>query len=144
MKTIRNFFLIAAMAIVVISCKDQENKKQNEVSDQQEVIAKDVAAVAKGNPVPSDEVCMVNDIHMGKKQMEVPFDGKIYYGCCNMCVERIPSDESVRKAVDPHTGAEVDKATAYIVSLNKQGNVAYFESEENYQSFLQAGKEMKK
>ncbi|CAI2768358.1 hypothetical protein [Flavobacterium collinsii] len=144
MKTIGKCFLIAAMAIVMISCKNQENKEKNEISDQQELTAKDTPAVAKGNHVPNDEVCMVNDLHMGKKQMEVPFDGKMYYGCCNMCVERIPSDESVRKAIDPHTGAKVDKASAYIVSLNKQGNVAYFESEENYQNFLLSNQGIKK
>lgn len=144
MKILGHYFLIAAMAVVMISCKDQENKPQNQVSDQQELTVKDTTAVSKGTPVPNDEVCMVNDLHMGKKQIEVPFDGKMYYGCCNMCVERIPSDENVRQAIDPHTGAKVDKASAYIVSLNKQGNVAYFESEKNYHNFIQANKELKK
>ncbi|MNF16796.1 hypothetical protein D3C80_2199810 [compost metagenome] len=53
-----------------------------------------------------------------------------------MCEERIPTDESVRKAIDPHTAKPVDKATAYIVLLNESGDVAYFESEENYVQFL--------
>ncbi|MCC9019753.1 hypothetical protein [Flavobacterium lipolyticum] len=144
MKILGRYFLIAAMAVVLISCKDQENKPQNQVSDQQKLTVKDSTAVSEGTPVPNDEVCMVNDLHMGKKQIEVPFGGKMYYGCCNMCVERIPNDENVRQATDPHTGVKVDKASAYIVSLNKQGNVAYFESEENYQNFIQANKELKK
>lgn len=144
MRTLGRYFLIAAMAVIMISCKDQENKSQNEVPVQQELTVKDTTAVSKGTPVPNDEVCMVNDLHMGKKQIEVPFDGKMYYGCCNMCVERIPNDENVRQATDPHTGVKIDKASAYIVSLNQQGNVAYFESEENYQNFILANKELKK
>lgn len=47
---------------------------------------------------------MVNDAYMGKKQIEVPHDGKTYYGCCKMCVERIPKDKSVREATDPFSG----------------------------------------
>ena len=47
---------------------------------------------------------MVNDAYMGKKQIEVPHDGKTYYGCCEMCVERIPKDKSVREATDPFSG----------------------------------------
>ena len=48
-----------------------------------------------GELVPSDEVCMVNDAYIGKKQFEVKFDGKTYYGCCEMCKERIPKDATV-------------------------------------------------
>lgn len=73
---------------------------------------------------------------MGKKQMEVPHGGKMYYGCCEMCVEKIPNDPSVREAVDPFTGKKVDKANAYIVMVSDEGEVAYFENEENYKQFL--------
>jgi len=74
-----------------------------------------------GDKVPNKQVCMVNNAYMGKDQFEVPYDGKTYYGCCNMCVERIPNDE----------------ANAYIVLKDQQGNVDYFENEENYKKFSQ-------
>ena len=90
-----------------------------------------------GDKVPNKQVCMVNNAYMGKDQFEVPYDGKTYYGCCNMCVERIPNDETARKAKDPFTGKEVDKANAYIVLKDQQGNVDYFENEENYKKFSQ-------
>ncbi|WP_314243157.1 hypothetical protein [Empedobacter tilapiae] len=90
-----------------------------------------------GDKVPNNQVCMVNNAYMGKDQFEVPYDGKTYYGCCNMCVERIPNDETVRKAKDPFTGKEIDKANAYIVLKDQQGNVDYFENEENYKKFNQ-------
>ncbi|MET4141125.1 hypothetical protein [Pedobacter sp. UYP1] len=89
-----------------------------------------------GDRVPAQEVCMVNDAYMGKKQIEVPYQGKIYYGCCEMCVDRIPKDKTVRMATDPQTGKKVDKTEAYIVLLNEEGSVAYFANEKNYQQFL--------
>lgn len=90
-----------------------------------------------GDKVPNKQVCMVNNAYMGKNQFEVPYDGKTYYGCCNMCVERIPNDETSRKAKDPFTGKEIDKANAYIVLKDQQGNVDYFENEENYKKYSQ-------
>lgn len=90
----------------------------------------------KGSRVLNSEVCMVNDAYMGKKQIEVPFKGEMYYGCCEMCVERIPKDESVRIATDPQTAEKVNKATAYIVLLNEEGSVAYFANEKNYNDFV--------
>lgn len=89
----------------------------------------------RGDVVPNNLVCMVNDAYMGKKQIEVPYEGKMYYGCCNMCKERIPKDAKVRYAIDPYTLKKVDKATAYIVLIGDQGEVAYFENEANYRSF---------
>jgi YHS domain-containing protein len=135
MKTYSKYLIIATIATVLISCKDKEIKEQIAVQAPQEVpVQQNIPNIAKH--VPTDEVCMVNDKHMEKKQMEVPFDGKMYYGCCAMCVERIPTDESVHKATDPFTGEKIDKASAYIVSLNEEGNVAYFASEENFQKFM--------
>lgn len=90
-----------------------------------------------GDKVPNKQICMVNNAYMGKDQFEVPYDGKTYYGCCNMCVEKIPNDETARKAKDPFTGKEIDKANAYIVLKDQQGNVDYFENEENYKKFSQ-------
>lgn len=138
MKIINKYIIIIVMTAIIVSCKEQESKQQTITQTKKELPLKDTPPVPKGNHVPNDEVCMVNDIHMGKKQMEVPFDGKTYYGCCNMCIERIPNDETVRLATDPLTGEKTDKATAYIISLNDHGNVAYFQSEENYHKFLKA------
>ncbi|KUF43481.1 hypothetical protein HX017_03260 [Myroides marinus] len=95
----------------------------------------------KGDAVPSDLVCMVNDAYMGNKQLEVEVEGKMYYGCCEMCKTRIPQDAAVRAAVDPYTLKSVDKATAYIVIIGNNGEVAYFENEDNYKKFVAEGKQ---
>jgi len=90
----------------------------------------------RGDLVPTEQVCMVNDAFMGKKQLLVIHEGKEYYGCCEMCKERIPKEASVRIAIDPFSKKEVDKAEATIAITGNQGEVSYFESETNYRSFF--------
>lgn len=86
-------------------------------------------------PVEPSLVCMVNDAYMGKPQIPVPVNGKTYYGCCEMCVDKLNNIESARIAIDPFSGNQVDKSEAFIVVTNTQGAVAYFESEANYNAF---------
>lgn len=90
-------------------------------------------------PVPTDLVCMVNDEVMNKKQTPVPFEGKMYYGCCPACVTTLKTDRAARYSSDPLTGKEVDKATAFIIA-GENGAALYFESAENAQKFLGGGR----
>ena len=99
--------------------------------------------VAGVNPMsetglPKDLVCMVNNAYMGKQQFPVPFEGKMYYGCCEMCVKTIKNERSVQFATDSVTGKEVDKSVAFIALKpgSASGEVLYFESEKNYKAFL--------
>ncbi len=89
--------------------------------------------------ISAELVCMVNDAYMGgKKQIPVPFEGKTYYGCCQMCVGRIKNDPQVRYAKDPVTGEKVDKSEAYIVRKgNHSDEVLYFQSKENFSLYKQ-------
>ncbi|MDM1072110.1 hypothetical protein HX001_06325 [Empedobacter brevis] len=131
---------ISVLSVFVLtSCQNKEESKEvthaehaTEKSQELQVLAYNV-----GDKVPNNQVCMVNNAYMGKDQFEVPYDGKTYYGCCNMCVERIPNDETARKATDPFTGKQIDKANAYIVLKDQTGNVDYFENEDNYKKFSQ-------
>ena len=95
------------------------------------------SATLKSGELPKDQVCMVNNTFMGKKQIPVKFENKIYYGCCDMCVEKIKTNRSVRYATDPHSGKQVDKATAFIVKnpAGNDGSVLYFESEQNFHKY---------
>lgn len=127
--------IVAIATVLFIGC-NQKNNETNSDNQTSSVVKNNTST--KGDHVPSNLVCMVNDAYMGKQQLEVPFEGKMYYGCCKMCQERIPKDSTVRYAIDPHTLEKVDKATAYIVLIGDNGEVAYFENETNYQNFKQA------
>lgn len=141
---------IAAMlglSVLAIACgeKKQGDKQQAEAALEQvkeemnHKMGGDVAASGqykKGDVVPKELVCMVNDAFMGKEQLKVEHEGKVYYGCCAMCQSRIPEDETVRVAKDPFTLETVDKADAYIVMIGDNGEVAYFKNEANYQQFV--------
>jgi YHS domain-containing protein len=92
--------------------------------------AEDAAASPAGpvTRVEAKKVCMVNDALFQKDQIPVEVEGKTYYGCCQMCKAKLAEDAAVRSAVDPVTGAKVDKATAVPGAL-ADGSVLYFESE---------------
>ncbi|NIF04351.1 hypothetical protein F3J23_02760 [Chryseobacterium sp. Tr-659] len=134
---IRNTFMIIFSAAVLTACtKEKSETKNTEPAKTQKIQPVSPGKYTKGEKVPNEMVCMVNNAYMGKKQIEVPHNGKMYYGCCEMCVERIPKDKSSREAIDPFSGKTVDKADAYIVMISDEGEVAYFENEESYQKFL--------
>lgn len=127
-------FLLGFFAFV--SCNSKPEKVQTVNENPPSASLGTLTSYQIGDRVPHDLVCMVNNAYMGKKQFEVPFEGKTYYGCCNMCVERIPQDKAARTAVDPFTSKEIDKSEAYIVLVSGEGHVAYFENEENYKQFV--------
>lgn len=140
----KNFKIVLGVSILSVfaltSCQNKTEEPtvtthEEQMSDMMQ--PSQTLAYNVGDKVPNKQVCMVNNAYMGKDQFEVPYDGKTYYGCCNMCVERIPNDETSRKAKDPFTGKEIDKANAYIVLKDQQGNVDYFENEENYKKYSQ-------
>ncbi|MGV0966915.1 hypothetical protein [Empedobacter falsenii] len=140
----KNFKIVLGVLILsVFALTSCQNKTEEPTVTAQEEQMSDMMQPSQtmaynvGDKVPNKQVCMVNNAYMGKDQFEVPYDGKTYYGCCNMCVERIPNDETSRKAKDPFTGKEIDKANAYIVLKDQQGNVDYFENEENYKKYSQ-------
>lgn len=130
--------IVALAAILVTSCESKKTEMKTEIAENKLTIKEVIQNndPEKGKNVPNNLVCMVNDLYMGKEQIEVPFEGKMYYGCCNMCKEKIPKDEDARYATDPHSLKKISKADAYIVVIGNNNEVAYFESEGNYQQFL--------
>jgi len=92
-----------------------------------------------GKHVDNEMVCMVNDAYMGFEQTPVEVEGRIYYGCCEMCEAKLKDSINYRMAKDPLTGEDVDKAKAYIV-LQSSNDLAvhYFKSEENHSVYAKA------
>jgi YHS domain-containing protein len=84
--------------------------------------------------VETKKVCMVNNQVFEKDQIPVAVQGKTYYGCCEMCKERLAKDAAARTATDPVTGKPVDKATAVIAAM-PDGKVLYFESQETFDQY---------
>ena len=94
-----------------------------------------IAAFASGEgirpalkKVEAKKVCMINNQLFEKDQIPVSVEGKTYYGCCEMCKERLTKDRAARTALDPVTHKEVDKATA-VIAAQPDGKVLYFQSE---------------
>ncbi len=84
-------------------------------------------------PVEPKFICMMNNAVFEKEQMAIEVEGKTYYGCCEMCKDKLKNDASARQAVDPISGKTVDKASAVIGEHH--GAVYYFENQENFEKF---------
>lgn len=98
------------------------------------------AAEPQGDGVVQVEakyVCMINNQRFEKEQIPIKVAAQTYYGCCEMCKEKLRKDAKSRFALDPVSGKKVDKASARI-GVDTQGKVYYFESEENLK--IQNGK----
>lgn len=80
------------------------------------------------------KVCMVNNHFMGKDQIPVQVEGKTYYGCCEMCKEKLAKDETSRYSTDPVSGARVDKAKA-VIGVLPDGTALYFENDATFNKY---------
>ena len=101
------------------------------------VLAALVAGSAFAAPlkrVETKKVCMINNQVFEKDQIPVQVEGRTYYGCCEMCKERLAKDKAAREATDPVTGKTVDKAKA-VIGAQPDGSVFYFESEETLKKY---------
>jgi YHS domain-containing protein len=84
--------------------------------------------------VESKYVCMVTNQLYDKEQIPVAVDGKMYYGCCQMCEAKLKEDPTSRMATDPVSGKEVDKSTA-VIGAAPDGKVYYFENAEDLKAY---------
>jgi YHS domain-containing protein len=93
-----------------------------------------MAFAATGNVDQKEYVCMMQDMVLGKPGIPIQFEGRTYYGCCEMCKEKIKNEpQKYTKAIDPVSGASVDKASSFIYGVN--GSAFYFGSSANRKTF---------
>ena len=99
---------------------------------------------ASGNVDKKGMVCMINDEVLNSPGVAVEHNGKTYYGCCEMCKEKMKKDPSKYvTAKDPVSGQKVDKADSFMYGLD--GKAYYFTSEANRKAFaMDPGKYLKK
>lgn len=139
--TVKKTFLLGlTLMVTAISCNQKPENETATVATSHEMHQAVANPYQMGDRVPSNLVCMVNNEYMGHEQLVVDFEGKTYYGCCEMCQERIPKDPTVRTAIDPYSKKEVDKSLAVIAITGPRGAVSYFENEENYKKFIEQQK----
>ena len=93
------------------------------------------AAAPALKKVENRKVCMITDHAFDKDQIPVKVEGRTYYGCCEMCKERLAKDASSRTALDPVTGNKIDKAQA-VIAAQADGSVVYFESDKTLERYL--------
>ena len=84
--------------------------------------------------VASSHTCMGSNQAQEKPQDYALVDGRPYYGCTDMCIANLKQNPGFRYSLDPVSGKRVDKAWA-IVGARKNGQLLYFESEENFLSY---------
>ena len=89
--------------------------------------------------VEAKYVCMINNQRFNKEQIPVAVGNRTYYGCCEMCKDKLRNDAKSRAAIDPVSKKKVDKATA-MIGVDADGSAYYFENAENLKQFNPASK----
>jgi len=93
-----------------------------------------LALAVTGNVDKKEYVCMMQDMVLGKAGIPIQFAGKTYYGCCEMCKEKIKNEpQKYTRATDLVSRKPVDKSESFIYSVD--GTAYYFASDANRQTF---------
>ena len=133
--------VLVISAIALAGCMSGPVAKAPESLDQdpsRKSLATPAAEPTLLTRVEPSQVCMVNNHFMGKLQIAVDVAGKTYFGCCEMCKSRLADDPNARSAIDPVSGAKVDKADS-VIGKTSSGDVLYFESDANLKRYHASG-----
>jgi YHS domain-containing protein len=124
---LRMLAIAAVCAVVAMGCS-RPTDEATASSEAQSASAEPALAEGVVRVTDPSQVCMVNDQFMGRAQIPVAVGGKTYFGCCAMCKQKLETQASARTALDPVSGAPVDKASA-VIARDESGKVFYFASE---------------
>jgi len=90
-----------------------------------------------GKAVPNDIVCMFSNKIISDTPDTVTVNGEIYRGCCSDCTNALKyNSENSRYAIDPYSGHSVDKAKAFLTTMDGLGNIVYFETANNLHHYV--------
>lgn len=137
MKTMRTLVFLPVLALLAAglgACRDEAKTRSAQHAHEMASETREPGPYAGLRAVESKYVCMVNNQVFSSPQIPVEVDGKTYYGCCPACKATLEEDASMRTAVDPVSGVEVDKALAAIGAFS-DGSVLYFENAGNRETF---------
>ncbi|KAA8476255.1 hypothetical protein BDE36_1250 [Arcticibacter tournemirensis] len=134
MKVTRTIAGVMLFVLLFFSCSPERHAKNNHDLSKGTPVNAFATDVRK---IEASKVCMVNDKYMNTDQIAIEVDGKIYYGCCQACINTIRDNQASHMAKDPQTNEQVDKATAFIVvEPGSKDEVLYFKSLENAQKYF--------
>ena len=93
---------------------------------------------AQTDTIAHNKICMVDDIYQANyPTLMVMLSNRAYYGCSTKATQDLATQPKFRKAVDPITKSQIDKATALIaIHPKRDGTVLYFESEKTFNLYL--------
>jgi YHS domain-containing protein len=126
------------LVLVALGCSPEPEAALNDhASADREAAPTEAKAPVEGalTRVESSLVCMINNQFMGVPQIPVEVEGTTYYGCCEMCKTRLANEPESRSAIDPVSGAKVDKAHS-VIGKTDTGAVLYFENEQNLAAYV--------
>ena len=99
------------------------------------LVAMPVLAASDGvKQINAKNVCFMNLKRFDRTLKSVEVNGKRYYGCCSDCLAQLKDNAERRMAVDPVSGAKIDKADA-VIGMDKNGNIYFFENTNNLHKF---------
>ena len=91
---------------------------------------------ATGNVEKREYVCMMQDMVLTRPGIAIQYEGRTYYGCCEMCKQKIKNEPGkYTKATDPVSKKPVDKAESFVYGI--EGTAYYFSSEANRKAFAE-------
>ncbi len=129
--------LVFVLAVTLLGCSSPSPAPDVAAEPSPQPTSQPTPATAKVTLVDDPSlVCMVNNQFMGAPQIPVEVEGTTYYGCCDMCKTKLANDPTSRTAIDPISGASVDKAQA-VLGKTSSGAIHYFESKENLAKFAE-------
>src|SRR5438093_11926943 len=95
-----------------------------------------VAFGASGNVEKREYVCMMQDMVLTRPGIAIQYEGKTYYGCCEMCKQKIKNEPGkYTKATDPVSKKPVDKAESFVYGIEE--TAYYCSSEANRKTFAE-------
>ena len=135
MKTFKVLFLSIVMSFCIIAAIATLPTSLSAAPQGQSAQPKEQGLVQ----VEAKYVCMINNQRFNKEQIPVAVGKLTYYGCCEMCKDKLRNDAKSRAAIDPVSKKKVDKATA-VIGVDADGSAYYFENVENLKQFNPSSK----
>lgn len=129
---------MVSLAVLVSACREAPPQPAAGTAAAPSALSSAASAEAR-SPVLTEvgdhaQVCMITDRYMGSAQIPVTVGPRTYFGCCAACKDKLEKNAAARTAIDPVSGASVDKALA-VIGREESGHIFYFENRETFLAY---------